>query len=259
SPLEEAFARLFDAEKMLFLGLFAAIAALYVAFRSGHRLFQIRVADSLRSSGPVEIVKPDTLTQDMPIRLELPGSNTGRAISASIVSQHNGLIELDCPGNGAAPALRPGTPIHAVVSVESALLCFETRIKDIRPGAGGFTIFITLPPSLFRLQRREYFRVPVSLPAVVSVCGNSALNDLLLRGKLEDLSGGGFRVALPARLERGDCVQVVFQDSGLRRVAFKALVLSGNFSNRTDTLPFVAQCEFTDIDDCTRNEVINYC
>src|SRR5215831_1848678 len=101
SPLEEAFARLFDAEKMIFLGLLAAVLVLCGGFYSGRRLMRKRIADSLRSPAPVEVVEPEMLVPEMPIRLELPGSNTGRAIAASIVSTHDGTIELTCAGKGA--------------------------------------------------------------------------------------------------------------------------------------------------------------
>ncbi len=259
SPLEEALARLFAAEQLLFVCFVIVGLLLYVAFHYGRRLIELRIADSLRTPGAVEIVKSEALQIGMEVRLELPGSNTGRAITAGVVSLQKGLVELECSGLDPDSAIRAGTPIHAVVAVRSALLYFETKVKDCRRSASGLSVFVARPPSLYRLQRREYFRVPVELPALVSICGHSSLNDLMLRGKLDNLSAGGFRIALPTRLDRDTSVQVMFQDAELQRASFKALVRSSTVADRRDALPFTAQCEFVDIDEATRNEIVNYC
>ncbi|HVL55362.1 MAG TPA: flagellar regulator YcgR PilZN domain-containing protein [Burkholderiaceae bacterium] len=126
----------------------------------------------------------------------------------SFVSRLSGLDDdanaliLDAPR---APVIERVLPPGASASIEFALdhvrILFESRVQRFAAHGGAIAVFVAMPDALFRLQRRETFRVSVPDEAGLRLTlepGQPGLTELAL----QNLSTGGVAVLATGNLAR---------------------------------------------------------
>ncbi len=97
--------------------------------------------------------------------------------------------------------------ISIETQIDRILLRFSSTIKAISEKDGAEYYKVKIPKYLYHHQRREYYRVPISItnPLLANL---STENDVLLHAELRDLSLGG----LSARLKSPPSEQLVIGD-----------------------------------------------
>lgn len=116
------------------------------------------------------------------------------------VQEDSQSLELDLPlGTAQVPK---GLRLRGSVKLQGVIVTFECETLGTRHGADGQSAVLTarLPSQLYRLQRRDSFRVPLPHQAGVSITlkeGVRALENI----KALDMSCGGVSVLLSAPLE----------------------------------------------------------
>jgi c-di-GMP-binding flagellar brake protein YcgR len=148
------------------------------------------------------------MSTQLPDKESLPG-NRARVwfegdfwITGMIVSALGGI---EVRGRAPRPVL-PGTPVIVEIGLPDGVYRFHSQLRR----NDGSSLVFGLPSgdAIEHQQRRQYYRVEVDLPALLSVNGQE------MAARLINLSGGGARVQTATPPEAGTRVDVVFELQG---------------------------------------------
>jgi c-di-GMP-binding flagellar brake protein YcgR len=213
-----------------------------------------------RSTGfpDVEWVGSDVVEEGMSVSIEAPttaGLRSGPAIIRAVQKRWLALAEPD----SADLALGVGAPLQVQIQGASALYRFHTFVRDRRLVHGVPTLYVERPPKVEKVQRRNHFRVKVRLAAAVSDLRPGFDSTQPIRGTVECLSGGGFRIGLPIDLPAGTPLRLRVPQEPLAGRSFEAHVIRCEYASRLGTHRFRASCEFTHLAEEMRNLIVSYC
>jgi c-di-GMP-binding flagellar brake protein YcgR len=86
---------------------------------------------------------------------------------------------------------------------------------------------------LSRAQQRNWVRIDVSVPVEVTQKTSRGIGDIF-EGRIIDMSGGGFGMALPAKLSNGDVLLLNFELPGqgvISDLPVKVVRVAGKYNN----------------------------
>lgn len=149
-----------------------------------------RVAQSHQAATLV-VLKPDS---------EVPEPLLAFSARVAEVSEDTQSMEVDLPlGSAFVPK---GLTLRGSVRLQGVIVTFECETLGSRHGADGLTgvLVARMPFRLYRLQRRDSFRVPLTPQSGVSITLKAGVRPLE-NIKALDLSCGGVSVLLRAPLE----------------------------------------------------------
>ncbi|MGC8667105.1 MAG: flagellar brake protein [Chthonomonadales bacterium] len=118
---------------------------------------------------------------------------------------------------------------------------------------------VTRPPWVARIQRRQFFRVGVDLPTMVSVSGGGSGSEEFYCGAIRDISASGARIGVPTQLKADTRITVRIPITDERGTLFHASVLECRRAPKSEPYPYVAQCAFTDLSCDTQELLLRYC
>lgn len=119
------------------------------------------------------------------------------------------VVAVESPDS---PMLKQGEVFEIVISDETCILSFETKITEIKDSLVCFSM-----PENFRLvQRREYPRVDISIP--VSIKELSTENGVEFLGTTSNISGGGLKVTAPGVVNPGMLVETQFKILNVKNI-----------------------------------------
>jgi|GEM_PF-6002642 len=140
---------------------------------------------------------------------------------------------------------------------DGAIVFFPTRIKTLSVDPPQLEIYLAKPEDIHREQRRQYVRVPVSLPIRIETYAHGAakLYDLEMR----DLSGGGLSILLPPKisLSVGEDLRARFTLPN-RNIFIDVKCQVVRISDRNEFNYAVASAQFIDITEVIRQKIIQY-
>jgi c-di-GMP-binding flagellar brake protein YcgR len=236
---------------ILALGLVAALVF-------GISLYRRWRAARFEMAGENDWVPSSVIAEGNPATLESP-SVTGIVASKSMVrSTHKRWIGLSSPDETGSP-LAIGTPVAVLARGESCLYRFHGAVVDRRVVDGVATLFVEKPPIIEKVQRRENFRVAVELPTTLSVLESGSDDSPPMRATIDNLSGGGFRVAIDKPLPEGSIVRVRIPVVTRMGFSFEARVVRCAAVRTVGPLRHRAQCEFIHLPEETRNLIVACC
>lgn len=206
----------------------------------------------------VEWVSSDVVTEGMSVEVAAPTASGMRSAASVISVVQRRWIALTAPPPDDL-GLTAGAPLEVRIRGESSLYRFHTTVRDRRAVRGVATLYVERPAQMERVQRRSHFRVDVRLAGVLSDLRPAAVTAAPLRGVVESLSGGGFRIALPAELPAGAPVRLRVSDEPLAGFAFEARVIRCDRIGLLGPLRYRTTCEFTHLPEETRNLIVAYC
>ncbi len=160
-----------------------------------------RVAQSHQAATLV-VLKPDS---------EAPEPLLAFSARVAEVSEDTQSMEMDLPlGSAFVPK---GLTLRGSVRLQGVIVTFECETLGSRHGADGLTgvLVARMPFRLYRLQRRDSFRVPLTPQSGVSITLKAGVRPLE-NIKALDLSCGGVSVLLRALDD--DHVELVVRDNG---------------------------------------------
>lgn len=200
-------------------------------------------------------VETSALAAGQECRIAMPGldERTGRGVIEAIGRR---LVTIRVHCQGVSP--RAGSPIEVTVIGRSAAYRFLSIVRGFREGPGASAIVLARPPWVEKIQRREYFRVPIEAPTSVTARGPGQAQPITMACTIKDLSAGGVRLVCPAPLPTDTFLAIRVPTSAESVTRFEARVRScGAECGSTDR--FVIGCEFDRMDEDTRNRLVNYC
>lgn len=144
-----------------------------------------------------------------------PALIVGETVRAQVGGDDVGIVQADVRAIGlrriylaANVEIPPRTPLTVFYARGEALYHFESRVVGpLRSGS----LTIAFPRQIVRLQRRQYYRLPLEAPTTFrALSEDGRLNSAPIAARLVNLSGGGalLSVANPMPLPAGVEVSV---------------------------------------------------
>ena len=186
--------------------------------------------------------------------MEYAGSENLCAVEGRIGRVGTKSVEMLIEDTVSAP--RRGTPVSATLTGAAGVISFESVVEDRTVTDRQTLLYLSRPTIVSRVQRRENFRVPVQIPIVLTMAYPSDDGDTMYRGVIQNLSGGGFRIAMPIAPATSTVLRARIPLFPIPEITFLARVI---YSGPLDSGEAYAQCLFIDIPEETRNLVINHC
>lgn len=115
-------------------------------------------------------------------------------------------VEVDLPvRNGEGNEFAPGTRVALAVNDIDSLYVMDTEVLGV-DGTDMLTLRLRRQPLLHRLQRRQFARVEVLIPATVEIVGGKSIGRYA--GVLLDIGGGGVCVQTPVAPAVGSTIRL---------------------------------------------------
>ncbi|MEJ5253360.1 MAG: PilZ domain-containing protein [Chthonomonadetes bacterium] len=161
-------------------------------------------------------------------------------------SVHSGVVEVDIPaGLDSKERFAPGTRVVLAVNAIDSLYVMETEVVDIAGGESG-VLKLRRQLLMHRLQRRQFARVDLFVPATVDVVGGKSIGRYACT--LMDIGGGGVCLQAPVAVAVGSVVRlespamgdVLPESTRLTVVGVSETVVDGHVEYRL-------HCAFTDL------------
>jgi len=133
---------------------------------------------------------------------------------------------------------------------------YTFRVQVLKDAGGELVLSHT--NKLKRAQQRNWVRIDVSIPVEVTQILNNGIGDIF-SGKIIDMSGGGFGMALPAKLPRDSRLLLNFELPGhgaISDLPVKVVRVAGQFNN--DPLKTVHSVAFDSELHLIQEQIIQY-
>lgn len=238
--------------------LFGGLLLLLVFWMYGDLWRRQWVAARLNAYAREQIVQSSRgLRTGLRAMAEFPDATGARIVESTLSEVNKRWVRLTPNTPDQAGFVTPGSPVRVTLVDESAAYCFFAIVKDRR--LKGEDIILSRPAWLERLQRREYFRIPLHMPALITSLQGKNDGNKMIRAEIENLSGGGFRVISSRHFEENSCLRVRLNDDVMGGASYEARVLRCIEEGEGVSARYHLQCEFLYITEDTRNMILRFC
>jgi c-di-GMP-binding flagellar brake protein YcgR len=251
--------RLAQGERWLWAFLFLA-ALLMIGLRAATGMRSRLAAARLRAYAAANVCSPDALGAGMTATLEISAPDGIQSLKGQIQAIDRKWIALSVPAKGECLPIAVGAPMKVTVIGDTAVYRFHAGLHDRQHDGHSLTLYVARPRWVEKIQRRQFFRIAVQLPVVISPADHPGGNITLHRGTIENLSGGGFSVSVSVPLAAGTTIRLRFPADTFSGLSFEARVVRcAPPARRSVPRTWYAQCEFIHLPEETRNLIVNYC
>jgi c-di-GMP-binding flagellar brake protein YcgR len=252
------FTHLSSAERMIWFCLLAAV--LFLFFVSYLKAYRRRaVAERLQALEEAHVTTSQALQEGMSATLEVLQGGESRRIRAFLRAIEHKMIALTLEGDAETTLLRIGTPVRITVAGVSAAYRFHACVQDRRKVEAIPTIYLAKPQWIEKVQRREFYRVPVQLPTSVIAISDSLHDRISHRGMIIDLSAGGARLAISRECAPGTLLRLRLPMEEMESIGLEARVIACQPWQTDGAFPCLAHCEFLYMPDETRTLLMRCC
>lgn len=149
--------------------------------------------------------------------------------------------------------LYTGDSITVMKDSGSIIFLFDTNYLGRDKGKFDY-LLLELPKKIDRMQRREFFRLPINVK--LSLKKENDESEAIFLGETLDLSGSGLSVDLDAVLEKGD--KVVINLPMTKDVYIEDIYGKVSRVSEGELLPYRYGIEFTDIEANKKEKIVAY-
>lgn len=252
------FTHLSYAERMIWLCLLSAVLFLFLV--SYLKAYQRRVvAEKLKALEEAHVTTSRALQEGMPATLEVQQGGETHRFRAILRAIERKVVALSLEADTEPALLRIGTPVRITVAGVSAAFRFHSCVQDRRKVGAIPTLYLEIPQWVEKLQRREFYRVPVQLPTSVTAIGDSTQDPVSYRGMILDISVGGARLAVSRACAPGMLLRLRLPMAEMESVGLEARVVACRSWQTDGPFPCLAHCEFLYMPEETRSLLMHYC
>ncbi|MEN6372511.1 MAG: response regulator [Armatimonadota bacterium] len=153
--------------------------------------------------------------KSQPISLEILNGRTSGVFPTRIESRDDRTLSIMAPVSGdKVIEVAPRTPVRIGLAANDAYYSFNSYVLAFR-SVDMPILLIDKPGVIFRTQRRQSARIPVSMNLRYGkIDSEDARPEVFAEGKSCDLSSGGIKITAANRLEPGDLVYIEADRSG---------------------------------------------
>lgn len=235
-----------------------AVAVLLLAAMAAHWMriarLHVRAARARRLTAR-QAVETTALAVGQACRVDVcaPGNVPVDGALEEVERRH---LTLHIPRIDAAP--RPGTPIVVTAVGPSAAYRFVSVVRDAREQNGSWRLHLPRPPWVEKVQRRDFFRVPIDTATVVYARTPGSTEPAVMSCSLTNLSAGGARLMSPRELAPGSALAVRVPTADAIETRFEARVTRCTPASGRDG-HYEIGCRFERMDEDTRSRLLAHC
>lgn len=169
-----------------------------------------------------------------------------------VVDKDGEYLEISIPtSKGDLVPVREETRLNVIFVGPEAMYQFSsTVLRRVREGKV-YALIIAPPERIERIQRREFFRLDVSIPFMFR---RQEEDEEFIPAHTVDLSGGGLKFRSEERLEEGETLLVRFEEEQLGELLLELEILR---RDKGDDL-YTYAAEFKEILENEQDAVIGY-
>lgn len=221
------------------------------------------------------------LNQKLQIVIEESPNRMKTCVSQIMDYDSSSMLVAEPSYKGCPVVVPVGTVIEVLVIDAKCVYSFNTSVigKQKSPPS----LWLSLPETYRRVQRREYVRVNIKLPVVVTFKGDTEVEEECLNSNILaesvmdegyynsssiDVSGGGIKVFGPVKFKSETTIKVMLR-LPMKEIVTNARVVRSVANNKiserefspTDYAKFnyISAICFNDIDDADRSTIIQLC
>jgi c-di-GMP-binding flagellar brake protein YcgR len=252
------FTHLSSAERMIWLCLLSAVLFLFLV--SYLKAYQRRVvAERLKALEEAHVTTSRALQEGMPATLEVQQGGAPHRFRAILRAIERKVITLSLEADTEPALLRIGTPVRITVAGVSAAYRFHSCVRDRRRVGEIPMLCLERPHWVEKVQRREFYRVPVHIPTSVTAIGDSTQEPVSHRGMILDLSVGGARLAISREYAPGMRLRLRLPMAEMESIGLEARVVACRPWQTDGPFPCLAHCEFLFMPEETRSLLMRSC
>jgi c-di-GMP-binding flagellar brake protein YcgR len=237
--------------QVLLLTTIVVALAFAAWFRCVH-YYRAWLAERLRCFSESGMSSPDVLMPGMPVRVEVPVEGNMATLHGVLDSAVLDRVELSLQ-EPPLPVPVP-TPVLITAVGTSAAYRFQQTTLHCESRGGVWHITVPMPRWVERVQRRDFYRVALGVPASLSVCGDTRSDTF--SAEVEDLSVGGVSLLVREPVAVGTPVRIRMVVGDLGTVALDARVVAVEESVRDRQR---LRCQFLYVSEETRQALMQYC
>ena len=204
------------------------------------------------------LVTADRIREGWTATIELPTQRGSSRLQASIASADRNYVALSISDVPSA-AVAAGTPLRLFVVGDTAAYWFASIARDYVVRNDIKTLYVERPAWIEKVQRREHFRVAARITATLSTIESVAELSQMLRGEVQDISAGGFAIALPAQISPGTRVRLRLASETIGECSYEARVVRSAATPYPGPFRYRAHCELMHLTPENREAIIAYC
>lgn len=221
------------------------------------------------------------LNQKLQIILEESSTVTKSCLSQILDYDETSMLIADLTYKAAPVAVPIGTVIEVLVLDHTCVYSFNTSVigKQKTPPS----LWLSLPETYRRIQRREYVRVNIKLPVVITLKGETEIDENCLNSNILaeqilqegyftttsiDVSGGGIKIFGPVEFLPDTMLNMLLR-LPMKEISTPVKVIRSELNTKISEHEFspkeyakfnyiTALC-FTDIEDSDRSTIIQLC
>jgi len=148
-----------------------------------------------------------------------------------------------------------GEVIKIVYFREDGAYYFDAKVIERIKSESSVSAIVTSLSDLYKLQRRNYFRLSIMVPIKIAFMDN--LNRIVKHFDTIDISGGGARISSSTKFNAGMDIEVCAKIDGIEDSIIKGKIVRCTVSNKEDGL-YETGIEFIDISVEARQAIIKY-
>ena len=222
----------------------------------GMAITRRRMAERFRALTEVQVVPSRFIERGQTVSIDVPGGDRMITASGSVASLDPRYVaiaidEMEQP-------IAVGTPMRVTVGLRTSGLRFDSIVVDRSNVNGIPTLFVERPKWVERIQRRQFYRVPVWTPTVVTARTGAGVQPTY-RAVVQDLSARGVRLALPVKVEEGNVLHVRLPLDTLSSSGFDARVRRCEAIKSGDGMRYRVGCEFVALPEADMARLVAHC
>lgn len=196
--------------------------------------------------------------KDQPVTVEIQNGCGAKAYPSRISDKTDRTLSVEAPrdGNGAL-SVPPRTPVRVALAGHDAYYSFVTHVISSQGGPEPVLV-LDKPRVIYRAQRRQQARIPVSLPVSYTRMVGDEPGTESESGRTRDLSLGGACIVVPEEALPGEILKVEIRPKSVKdTVSLLAQVMRSKKENDSANSDHIIGCRFTSTDEKLRKLLEN--
>ncbi len=148
-----------------------------------------------------------------------------------------------------------GQPINIIYFRKESAYAFDAEVNDMIESGKTITFIVSATSKKYKLQRRDYFRLPIMVTAMVSFeFQGENMTEIF---DTVDISGGGLKIMSLRKMKMGSKVELFIRIRGIESEKITGTVVRCMHSAKVSELYDIG-IQFTDIKFKVRQAIIRY-
>lgn len=192
--------------------------------------------------------------KDQPVTIEIQNGGYPKVYWSRICGKDDRTLSVIAPRvEGGVTEVAPRTTVRIGLAGRDAFYSFSSHVLKYNISSEPVLV-LDKPGVIYRMQRREFPRIPMRLPLDYSLCVENVEDEIeLTLGETRDLSMGGVCIVVPEEILPGEMLKVEIRSMTEQdKISAVAHVLRSRPSDIPTESGYILGCRFTYVDESLR-------